>query len=145
MTHSWYRDLHIELESPSGVTSVPTVSDFPLHPLFAYFGLGLDGAFRFGSAKHLGEDASGEWTLHIRDEAGSLTLSSEQPQVDNQLIATLTDPDGGLTGQSWTWHRSPDRINWTIISGEASNRYRAVEADVGQFLRATVEYTASYS
>ena len=43
------------------------------------------------------------------DEAGGLTLSSQQPQVGTELTATLTDLDGGLSGQSWTWERSPNR------------------------------------
>ena len=33
-------------------------------------------------------------TVNNLDEAGSLTLSSEYPQVDAELTATLTDPDG---------------------------------------------------
>ena len=41
------------------------------------------------------------------DEAGSLTLSSVQPQVDTALTATLTDPDG-LVSTDWVWERSQD-------------------------------------
>ena len=41
------------------------------------------------------------------DEAGSLTLSSVQPQVDTALTATLTDPDG-LVSTEWVWERSQD-------------------------------------
>ena len=59
-THSRFRDLHVELVSPSGAVSVLTPS------------ADVDGrlatGFRFGSARHLGEDAVGEWTLRIRDE-----------------------------------------------------------------------------
>ena len=36
-------------------------------------------------------------TINNLDEAGSLTLSSEQPQVDTPYVATLTDPDGVTT------------------------------------------------
>ena len=43
-------------------------------------------------------------TINNLDEAGSLTLSSEYPQVDAELTATLTDPDG-VSGPIWLWER----------------------------------------
>ena len=55
-SHSSFRDLEIELVSPSGQVSTlvgPYESEDPI-PLF--------GEFRFGSAKHLGEDPNGRWT-----------------------------------------------------------------------------------
>ena len=41
--------------------------------------------------------------LHVTnvDEAGTVTLSSTQPRVDAALTATLTDPDGTVSGESW--------------------------------------------
>ncbi len=73
LTAEAFRDLQIELESPSGKVSV----------LSPYFLVGsrectslhgilpgrcnLDGFVRFGSAKHLGEDPAGVWTLRITD------------------------------------------------------------------------------
>ena len=59
-SHSSFRDLRIELESPSGAVSVLV----PSAPVEA----SLTSKFRFGSARHLGEDAAGEWTLEIKDE-----------------------------------------------------------------------------
>ena len=61
LAHEWFRDLRIELISPAGTTSVLTiqVSDVPG---------AFEGTHRFGSAKHLGESAAGEWTLVVRDE-----------------------------------------------------------------------------
>ena len=75
------------------------------------------------------------------DEAGRLALSSGQPLVGTELTATLTDLDGGLSGQSWTWERSPNRGSWTTISGASGTRYTPVVDDFDHYLRVTVDYT----
>ena len=67
--HNSFRDLHIELVSPSGEISV-------LSPAFDTFTddgdpdndyISMRDPFRFGSARHLGEDPNGTWTLRITD------------------------------------------------------------------------------
>ena len=73
LTAAAFRDLQIELESPSGTVSVLSPhylvgsgeckSLFGILPGFC----NLDGSVRFGSAKHLGEDPAGVWTLRITD------------------------------------------------------------------------------
>ena len=67
--HNSFRDLDIELESPSGTVSkvaVPfdtfTDDDDPEGDYIP-----LRDPFRFGSARHLGEDPNGVWTLRITD------------------------------------------------------------------------------
>ena len=66
--HTSFRDMEIELVSPSGAISKLTVQfntrtdeddslDF----------VRLDGEFRFGSARHLGENPNGNWQLHLTD------------------------------------------------------------------------------
>ncbi len=75
------------------------------------------------------------------DGAGTVTLSAAQPRVDTPLTATLTDPDGGVSGVTWSWHSSQDRITWTVISGAAEASYTPDQADVGRYLRATASYT----
>ena len=66
LLHTSFRDLQIELVSPGGVVSVlsPSLEGVPFS-----FALGKpwDGQFQFGSAKHLGENGAGEWTLRITD------------------------------------------------------------------------------
>ena len=57
--HPFFRDLTVELVSPSRAvstlsTSAPIDGDLTIR-------------FRFGSARHLGENAAGEWTLRIKD------------------------------------------------------------------------------
>ena len=78
--HPSFRDLDIELVSPSGAVSKLTVpfdtytpddsSDDDFVP--------LNGTFRFGSAKHLGENPNGVWRLRVSDhiEFGTGTWDS---------------------------------------------------------------------
>ena len=70
-SHPSFRDLEIELVSPSGKVSTLVgsyESEDPV-PLF--------GEFRFGSAKHLGEDPNGRWTLRVTDHIPGLTGTLE--------------------------------------------------------------------
>ncbi len=76
--HGSFRDMEIELISPSGAVSQLTVpfntryyTDIYTRPDgttydVPYF-VRLDGEFRFGSARHLGEDPNGQWTLRLTD------------------------------------------------------------------------------
>ena len=59
--HASMRDLQIELESPSGAVS--TIAPAHASPR----GIAWRTRFRFGSSRHLGEDAAGTWTLRITD------------------------------------------------------------------------------
>ena len=82
----WFRDLEVELESPSGIVSrlsvpVGDVTD----PAWAKYDCkqasecGISGSFRFGTAVHLGEDPAGTWTLRLADRrpnGGASTLES---------------------------------------------------------------------
>ncbi len=75
------------------------------------------------------------------DEAGSLTLSSVQPQVDTALTATLTDPDG-LVSTDWVWERSQDnKQTWEPVKGTPAASYTPETDDVRAYLRVTVTYT----
>ena len=75
------------------------------------------------------------------EEAGTLGLSSVQPQVDTPLTATLSDPDGGVTGTTWEWKSSSDQTNWADISGATGGSYTPVAGDVGNYLMVTASYT----
>ena len=79
--------------------------------------------------------------LTNEEEFGTLTLSSDQTQVGTQLTATLTDPDGGITGQSWSWERSRNGSDWSPIANAAEGRYTPVQADLNHYLRVTVQYS----
>ena len=102
--HSSFRDLDVELVSPSGAVSKLSP------PSVIRSGAPLTSSFRFGSAKHLGEDAAGVWTLRITDHVTSArgTLRSWEITVyghgslpGSPEIATVT-PGGGTLTIDWT-------------------------------------------
>ena len=75
------------------------------------------------------------------DEAGTVTLSTDQPPARAEITAALTDPDEGVTGAVWQWERSSDgNTDWAGI-GTSSPSYTPVDGDVGYHLRATASYT----
>ena len=76
------------------------------------------------------------------DQAGTVALSAATPQVGVAITATLTDPDGGVTGTTWLWSSS-DTLDGTYaaISGATSASYTPVAADHGKYLKATASYT----
>ena len=75
------------------------------------------------------------------DEAGTVTVSMVQPRVGTALTATLSDPDGSVSGAVWSWASSSDRANWHIIAGAVSSTYTPADQDAAKYLRVTVSYT----
>ena len=74
------------------------------------------------------------------EEAGTVTLSAD-PQVGVQLTASLDDPDGDVTGETWQWARDDGAGDYEDIDGATAAAYTPVEDDEGKLLRATVTYT----
>ncbi len=74
------------------------------------------------------------------DEPGAITLSSIQPQVGTSMVATLSDPDGGVSGASWQWFTSTDQATWSSITGAVRSGYTPVVGDEGAYLQVTVSY-----
>ena len=88
------------------------------------------------------ESATVTVTINVTDveEPGTVTLTAGQPRVGRQLTARLTDPDGGVSGESWQWARSDSTTQsgpYTDINGATSASYTPVAADVDKYLRAT--------
>ena len=80
------------------------------------------------------------------EEAGTLKLSSVQPQVGTPLTATLDDPDEVTSTVTWSWHSSTSRnTGWSAISNETSDTYTPVDGDVGKYLRVTASYTDGFN
>ena len=75
------------------------------------------------------------------DDAGVVSLSAAQPEEGIALTATLSDPDGGVSGVTWQWARatSTDGV-WTDISRATSDTYTPASGDAGHYLRATASY-----
>ena len=94
-----------------------------------------------------------DWTVTVNvmnvNEDGEVILSHPQPKEGTPLTVTLTDPDdiSTLASTTWQWYRSETGTDpWAKIekmatsSGSLSASYTPVEADVGNYLRATAMY-----
>ncbi len=88
------------------------------------------------------------------EEAGRVALTSTQPQVGTPLTATLSDPDGSITGAVWQWQRwASSTADWVEVSvgvagtsGMAElSSYTPPAGDVGSMLQATVRYRDGHS
>ncbi len=142
--HDSFRDLEIVLESPSGAESRLAVPlDTSSDSIFFFDYVPFHGEYRFGSAKHLGEDPNGEWTLRITDhyaigegileswtitvygheqKAGPPTIDSVEG-VDDTLAVAWSEPEqkAGLpvTGYDLRHIRADDDetidSNWTVV------------------------------
>ena len=76
------------------------------------------------------------------DDAGVVSLSAAQPEEGVALTATLSDPDGGVSGLTWSWSRATSKNGaWTVISGETSDTYTPASGDADHYLRATASYS----
>ena len=69
------------------------------------------------------------------DEAGTVTLSTLQPQVEVELTATLVDSDGVSGTVTWMWFRGS-----SVIVGETTATYEPVVGDIGSVLKAKATY-----
>ena len=85
------------------------------------------------------------------DEDGEVVISSLQPEIVIAIMASLTDPDGGVTDVVWLWEVSKVAENvldideddhWGDAPGTATDvRYTPVDtATVGRYLRVTGRY-----
>ncbi len=110
------------------------------------------------------KDRAGQWDLSWDDELtftvqvtnveeeGNLTLNSANPQVDTEIVATLTDPDGVELADgnqvNWVVERSTDTDTWTEASNTDStsttHAYTPVSDDAGKTLRFNATYKDGY-
>ena len=75
------------------------------------------------------------------DEAGTVTLSSLEPEEGVRITAILADPDGRASNIRWRWARSADgSTGWVDIDEATSGIYTPVPADADHYLRATADY-----
>ena len=65
-----------------------------------------------------------------KDEPGVVTLSRTQPRVGVPVTASLTDPDGNISGVKWQWYTGAIDENNNAIEDETSDTYTPTEADV---------------
>ena len=159
--HPSLRDLGVEIVSPSGTVSMLT------EPNETVRDAEFRDTFRFGSAKHLGEDPTGTWTLRLTDHVpgqegsikgwslkvyghGAVTVQTAIPTIIGtaQVGETLrTDTSGiadedGLTNPAFTyqWVRNDGGAN-ANIQGATDATYTLVSDDEGKTLKVIVSFT----
>ena len=109
--HGSFRDLEIEMVSPSGAVSklaVPFDTYGDDDPSVDF--VPLRGTFRFGSARHLGEDPNGVWKLRVTDrlplvdgtlDSWGVTVYGHGPTPGPPTVDSVTAGAGSLT-VAWT-------------------------------------------
>ena len=87
-----------------------------------------------------------------QEDGGTITLSQREPQLDGVVVATLTDPDGGVSVSTWKWYRSDADadadprecdadVATTVIGGASSSTYTPKSGDEHRCLKAEAVYT----
>ena len=87
--------------------------------------------------------ASQDVTVDITnlEEAGTLTLSSEQPRIGVAFTATLADADE-VQSSMWEWRRADSRsAAGVVIAGATGETYTPTGDDRDKYLRVKVVYT----
>ena len=81
-------------------------------------------------------------TVTNADEPGIVSLSTTTPQTGSALTASLTDPDGAASNETWKWQRAnaAGKPSWSDISGANANSYSVTAGDAAKLLRASVIY-----
>ena len=98
-------------------------------------------------------------TVHVIDaeDPGSVSLTAREPQVGRTVVATVSDPDGGVTLDRWTWATQDATLGvggapptcpaavdgtWENVDPDVtSGAYTPKSGDVDTCLRATATYT----
>ena len=82
-------------------------------------------------------------TVENLEEPGAVSFGSDaQPEVNTALIASLSDPDGNVSGETWQWQYGESASGpWTGIQGATSAAYTPTADVVGQYLKVTASYT----
>ena len=84
-------------------------------------------------------------TVVNENEDGVVTLSKTQPRVGIAVTASLTDPDGSISGRTWEWSingaTAEDATSDGPIKDANADTYTPKAEDVGGTLTATASYT----
>ena len=77
------------------------------------------------------------------EEDGVVDLLWDRPEVGTPITASMSDPDGEVSGVTWQWASSTSKTGtWTdITTNGTSATYTPVADDVNNYLRATASYT----
>ena len=57
------------------------------------------------------------------------------------ITATVDDPDGGVTKQTWEWYTGDSGSGpWTRITGAGAAAYTPADTDIDKYLRVVAHY-----
>ena len=80
-------------------------------------------------------------TVTDAEEEGTITIEPLRGWDGTMFRTVLDDDDGGITGTTWQWERSPNgRSGWTAIGGATTDSYTATADDANRYLRAGASY-----
>ena len=155
----------LDVTDPDGDTLIYGIDASPTHPFQV-----TDGQIKLKAGETLDYEGTTSYDLTVRvrdnkddnggedtgwdddisitievtnvDEAGTVTLGSNNPEVNVSLSASLTDPDGSISDLAWQWQRADtaDATTWTDISGATASSYTPASGDAGKFIRARASY-----
>ena len=115
---------------------------------------GMDNVYNFNVVVIDNDDAPGLIPVRVEvmniNEEGMLTLSPEEPEEGQAVMAVLDDPDVVKSITSWMWEKCTsvcgDDANWSSMDGATTDTVTGNDGvEVGDFLRATVEYRDGWS
>ena len=77
------------------------------------------------------------------EEDGKVSLTWTRPQVGAEVEASLTDPDGSVSSETWQWQKSTHKTDWTDATGNGATSYTYTPqpGDARKYLRAVASYT----
>ena len=76
------------------------------------------------------------------DEDGAFNLSATTASVGTAITASLRDPDGSVSSESWQWQSSATMDGtYADISGATSASYTPTADEADMYIMATVMYT----
>ena len=122
-----------DIAGATSATYTPTQDDV---------GKRLRAVASYDDAQGAGKSATSARTGKVADvdDPGVVTLDVTAARVNTAITASLTDPDGSVTGLTWQWQRSTE-TGYEDITAATSASYTPVAADVGKTLRAVASYT----
>ena len=82
-------------------------------------------------------------TVINQNEEGTVTLSKTQPRIGVAVTASVTDPDGSISGLTWQWYDgaiADSNLETNAIEGANSDTYTPVAGDLDMTLMARASY-----
>ena len=126
---------HFGIDSATGQLWVGNKLDFERESSFSVVVVAMDPS---------GDSDSINVTITVNDveEGGKATPDWRRTQVETKVTATISDPDGSVSGVSWQWSVSDSETGtFSDISTATAANYTPAASDADKYLKATATYT----